>query len=274
MEKGILYLVGVPIGSLEDISKRAIDTLKNVDYILSEDTRNTLILLRNFDIEKKLISYYKYVENKKLNKIIEDLEKGINIGLVTDAGLPCISDPGSILTKKAIEKGIKVISIPGPSAGILAFTASGFTNGKYIFYGFMEDVKKEIDIVLKMDFPVILYESPKRIKKLLEIIEEKDPNRYIVIGRELTKKFETYYYGKPRELINKIEEKGEFVVIIDKAEQIDLKGKEIPFSFHYKYYEMKGYENKEILKLISKDLGISKSEIYDKFIEIKKRETK
>lgn len=261
---GKLYIVGTPIGNLEDFSLRGIETLKKVDYILAEDTRVSLKLLNNFDIKKKLISYYKEKEKNKEEIIINDLISGKNIALISDAGMPIISDPGAILVRSAIKNNIKVITIPGPSAGITAFANSGLLDGKYIFYGFMKNIN-ELNEIMYNEFPTIIYESPNRIKKVLEKISELDKNRYLIIGRELTKIHEEYYYGTANEIKEKIIEKGEMVLIIDKSNELYINKEDVSFKEVYKFYLQKGFSKKDIIKKISLDYNLPKNEVYKEF---------
>ena len=172
---GILYVIGTPIGNLDDLSKRVIDTFNSVDYIACEDTRNSINLLRYLGINKKLVAYHKFNEKGKSNTIIEDLKAGKNIGLISDAGCPCISDPGSILVSEAIDNGIEVISIPGPSAVITSLMSSGLDTSTFTFYGFFPRENKEtisLCNTIKKDSSKlgIIYESPKRIMKTLEVL--------------------------------------------------------------------------------------------------------
>lgn len=264
--EGKLYLVGTPIGNLEDISKRALDTLESVDYILAEDTRVTMKILNKFNINKNLTSYYKDIENKEKNKIIEDLKKGKNIALVTDAGMPTISDPGAVLVNEAVKNEISITTIPGPTAASTAFASSGFLDNKYIFYGFMKKYS-EINEILLNRYPTIIYESPNRIKKTLEEIKKLDPNRKLFLGRELTKMHETLYYGTADEILKELKEKGEFVLVIDKSKEIDLNKEGVSYLDVYEYYLSKGYKKKEIIKLIARDFNKKKNEIYDEFID-------
>lgn len=275
-KEGTIYIIGTPIGNYNDITLRAIETLKSVDYILCEDTRKTSVLLKHFNIEKKLVSYYKDVEKEKVDKIILDIKQGFNIGLVTDAGMPCISDPGAILVNECIHKDMNVEIIPGVTAVTTAFAKSGLLCKEYIFYGFIDKYKqkKELEKILNFNFPVIIYESPHRIKKVLKIINELDNNRYLILGREITKKFETFYYGNASQILENEEfiEKGEFVLIIDKNsddfesckyfENMTLEG-------HMKYYLLKGYTKKDAIKQIAKDLKLNKNEVYSKFLDKK-----
>lgn len=261
---GILYIVGTPIGNLEDISLRAIETLKSVDYILAEDTRVTSILLKKYGIDKKTKSYYKDIETKKKNEIIKDLKEGKNIALVSDAGMPTISDPGAIIVNEAIKENIKIITIPGANAALTAYASSGFLGGKFIFYGFMKNINELQDIMYNR-YPTILYESPNRIKNVLEKINEIDEKRNLVLGRELTKIYEEYYYGTASKILEEVNEKGEMVLIIEGAKEIDLKEDNISFKDAYEFYLRKGLSKKDIIKAISKDFNIPKNEVYKEF---------
>lgn len=223
---GTLYIVGTPIGNLSDISERAIQTLENVDYVACEDTRVSINLLRHFGINKKLVSYHKFNEKGKSNSIIEDLKSGIDVALVSDAGCPCISDPGSVLVHEAILNGIEVIAIPGPSAVITSLMVSGMDTTSFTFYGFLERENKKITESLekiKNDSSniAVIYESPKRIIKTLEKINEVLDNPKVCLCNDLTKKFEKKYYGLVNEVIDELNsnsnhELGEYVLLIEK----------------------------------------------------------
>ncbi|MCF7795913.1 16S rRNA (cytidine(1402)-2'-O)-methyltransferase [Patescibacteria group bacterium] len=224
-----LYIVATPIGNLEDITIRAISILKEVDIILCEDTRNTSKLLKKYNIKTKTISYHEHTNQLKTDKIIKELETK-NIALVTDAGTPCISDPGYKIINKIREskKDINIIPIPGVSASISALSVSGFNLASYKFLGFIPNKKgrqKFVKNIAEEEKEVFcFYESCYRVEKLLNEIEnifkEKDQkNRKIFIARELTKKFETHYYGNIEEIKEQFKEsiiKGEFTIIIDK----------------------------------------------------------
>lgn len=223
---GTLYIVGTPIGNLSDMSNRAIETLENVDYVACEDTRVSINLLRHFGINKKLISYHKFNEKGKSNSIIDDLKNGVSVALVSDAGCPCISDPGSILVNEAILNGIEVIAIPGPSAVITSLMVSGMDTTSFTFYGFLERENKKITESLekiKNDSSniAVIYESPKRIIKTLEKIKEVLDNPKVCLCNDLTKKFEKKYYGLVNEVIDELNnnpnhELGEYVLLIEK----------------------------------------------------------
>lgn len=214
---GKLFIVATPIGNLSDITFRAIEILKSVDTIACEDTRHTLILLNHYEIRKPLISYHQHSDKFKIDKLISMLNDGNDIAIVSDAGTPGISDPGEIIVKEAIKEGIEVIPIPGASAAITAISISGLPTNEFVFIGFLPHKKgrqTKIHEIAEEKRTVVLYESPYRIKKLLNELEEVCGDREIAVCRELTKKFETVYRGKISEIIDMIKEKGEFVVII------------------------------------------------------------
>lgn len=215
---GKLYVVSTPIGNLGDITLRALETLKAVDIIACEDTRHTLQLLNHFEIKKPLVSYHQHSKDSKVEQIISTILDGKNVAVVTDAGTPGISDPGEFLIRAAIENKIEIVPIPGVSAAITALSISGLSTEEFVFIGFLPHKKgrqtklKEIE---KEKKTMILYESPFRIKKLLNELLEFAGDREVAVCRELTKKFEEVYRGKISEVLPKIKEKGEFVVIID-----------------------------------------------------------
>ena len=217
---GKLYIVSTPIGNLKDITIRAIETLNEVDFILCEDTRVTSILLKQYSIIKQLISFNAISEVKKIPAIIERLKNGQSYALVSDSGTPAISDPGIRLVSEAIKNGINVISIPGATALISALTVSGLPTDTFIFEGFLPQKKgrqKKLKELATEERTIVLYESSHRIEKLIGELREYLPDRYVVVCRELTKKFEEYWRGYPAELnqsllTNTI--KGEFVVVI------------------------------------------------------------
>lgn len=215
---GKLYVVATPIGNLSDISLRAIKVLQEVDLIACEDTRHTLQLLNHLKIKKPLISYHQHSGRIKLEKIIEELKEGKDIALVSDAGTPGISDPGEYLIAEALKDGISIEAIPGATAAITALVLSGLGTTKFVFYGFLPHKKgrqTELKLIAQEEKTVIIYESPYRIKKLLGELLEFCGDRRVSISRELTKKFEETYRGKISEVLPKIKEKGEFVVIME-----------------------------------------------------------
>lgn len=226
MKKGILYVVATPIGNLSDMSLRAIETLKNVSFIACEDTRQTIKLLNYYEINTKMISYHKFNEHDRSKELIDKLINGEDIAIVTDAGTPCISDPGYILVKKCRENGIEVIGIPGCSAVINALSTSGIDTKKFAFYGFLSQDKstfnKELDDIKDNSInTVVIYESPKRLVKLIECLLGIFPNASISIHSDMTKKFERCFYGTINDVYDRIStdeniEKGEYVIILEK----------------------------------------------------------
>jgi len=225
---GNLYMVATPIGNLEDITLRAIRILKEVDLILCEDTRETGKLLRAHQIENKLMSYHAQSKLGKIDEIIEMLKEGKNLALVSDAGTPAISDPGSLLVKKILEDKIledrpqvKVLAVPGPCALTSAFSISGVTGGEFVFLGFLPHKKGRETLFREIggaDRAYVFYESPHRIMKTLEALEKFAPTRKVFVGRELTKMYEESIKGSPAEILTYFREKpdkvrGEFVVI-------------------------------------------------------------
>ena len=220
----ILYIVATPIGNLEGTSKRALRILSEVDLILSEDTRVTKKLLNHYQIKTPTLSYHQHSQLRKVEEILELLKKGKEIALVSDAGTPGISDPGNKLIERVVESlsgQVKIIPVPGASAVTAAASISGFPMDKFLFLGFppvKKKRKKFFEEVNKSEYPVIIYESPYRIIKTLEELSSFVRLRDIVVCRELTKKFETVYRGKIKEVIKKIEKgkvKGEFVIVIE-----------------------------------------------------------
>ena len=219
---GTLYIVGTPIGNMEDITLRALRTLKECDAVAAEDTRHTGQLLKHFGISKPLLSYFQFNEAKRSEEIIARLKRGEKIALVTDAGSPGISDPGERVVKAAIAAGLRVEPVPGASALVAALTASGLATGEFHFIGFLPHKsgqrRNKLDALKMVDGTLVLYESPYRIEKLLGELKEVFPEREVVLARELTKKFEEFLRGKPAELLELIRErspKGEFVVLVE-----------------------------------------------------------
>ena len=217
---GRLYIVSTPIGNLGDVTIRAIETLKQVDFILCEDTRVTSILLKHYNFSKPLVSFNAVTEGKKLSSVVERITKGENCALVSDSGTPLISDPGVRLVSEAIRQRIDVVSIPGASALISALTVSGLPTDSFVFEGFLPQKKgrqKKLKELSDESRTIIIYESPFRIEKLIIELVEYIPERYVVVCRELTKKFEETWRGYPKQLKNDLDEKtikGEFVVVI------------------------------------------------------------
>ncbi len=278
---GILYVVATPIGNLDDITKRAIDILNSVDLIACEDTRTSGVLLKHFNITKKTVSYHKFNEKGKSNSLINDLLNGKNIALITDAGCPCISDPGSILVNEAVRNDIEVIAIPGASAVITSLMVSGMDTTSFSFYGFLDRENKKIVESLeriKNDSSniAVIYESPKRILKLLEKVDEVLDNPNICLCNDLTKKFEKKYYGSTKEVIrllndNANHELGEYVLLIESnKEEITKEDKLSPEAMIIDEMVKSNCTMKEAIKLVSEKYKISKNEVYNSSLNIKK----
>lgn len=217
-----LYIIATPIGNLKDMSFRALEALQQVDHILCEDTRHTKKLLSRYNITTPVISYYQHSKFKKVNYILDLLRQGKNLALVSDAGTPGISDPGNKLVYKAIQQvdGAEVVPIPGPSAVITALSVSGLPTDKFIFYGFLPTKKGKQKIYLQMinnTVTSVFYESPYRVIKTLQTLQDLGLDKEVVVCRELTKKFETIYRGTISEVIDQLKNdtiKGEFVIVI------------------------------------------------------------
>lgn len=272
-ERGKLYIVATPIGNLEDITLRAIRILKSVDLIAAEDTRHTLKLLNHLGISKPLISNHRHNEDIKTNILIQKLLEGKDIALVSDAGTPGICDPGEVVIKQCIKKEIDVIPIPGACAMINGLIASGVDTREFAFLGFLPLNKKlrkeKLYKVETSQETIILYEAPHKLKSTLKDLEEVLEDRQVVLARELTKIHEEFIRGDVSEIIEKVEDlKGEIVLIIEgnKKGNIKTNFKSLSLEEHYQLYEEQGLEKKEIIKKIAKDRGLSKNEVYQKFI--------
>ena len=234
---GKLYVVATPIGNLNDISKRALDTLQEADLIACEDTRQTIKLLNHYDIKTKMVSYHKFNEKDKANSLVKDLLEGKNIALVSDAGTPCISDPGYNLVKEAREAGIPVFGIPGASATVTALSVSGLATTSFSFLGFLSNdtskFNEEIDLMKDSKIRTfIIYESPKRIVKLVNRLKDEFPNSMIYIASDLTKIHERGFYGSIEDVSNTIKEdenieKGEYALILEKCEEKNISSEEV-----------------------------------------------
>ena len=268
---GVLYIVATPIGNLQDISKRALNILNNVDLCAAEDTRKSKVLLNKYNLEKKLISYHKFSEKKKLDLLISFLKEGKDLALISDSGTPLISDPGYLLVKRALEEQITVSPIPGPSSLISALSVSGFATDVFVFYGFAPRQIKAKELFIKsliVDKKTsIVFESKKRIIPFLEKLSELSPDRNIFIAREMTKLHETFYKGKANHvleelILNKEQIKGEFVLIIEGNKKAN---NELFLSNEQEAVLkilMEKMNRKEALSLASKSFGISKNLIY------------
>jgi 16S rRNA (cytidine1402-2'-O)-methyltransferase len=282
-DKGILYIVPTPIGNLEDMTFRAIRILKEVDLIAAEDTRNTKKLMNYFDITTKLTSYHEHNKESSGKYLIEQLLEGKTIALVSDAGMPAISDPGYELVHQAVNKGIPVVSIPGANAALTALTASGIRPQPFYFYGFLSRKKKERDDELKklkaMDATLIFYEAPHRLTETVQALYEVFGERQAAICRELTKKYEEFIRGSLAEMVdwvNRNEIRGEFCIVVEGNSETDTSAQEDVFWHsmdvieHVDYYINLGYPSKEAIKKAAKDRGLQKRDVYHLY-HVKKR---
>ena len=271
-----LYLIPTPIGNMEDITMRALNTLKLVDVVFCEDTRVTGQLLKYFDISKKLISSHEYNEAKNKEKLIEYLSSGSNVGLVSDRGTPIISDPGYELAKFAIESGYNVVSLPGATALIPALTSSGISPMPFYYYGFLNSKdsarRKELEFLKNIDATLILYEAPHRINKTLKDMQSiLGNNRKISISREITKKYEEIYRGTIEELVNENNEyKGELVIVVE-GNKTFAEYKNLTIEEHISIYIEDGKSSMDAIKIVAKERGMKKSEIYDIYHNIEKK---
>ncbi len=261
-----LYLVPTPIGNLGDFTFRAVEVLNQVEVIFSEDTRITINLLNHYDIKKKLIAFHKFNEEQKVGVVLSYLENGKNVAIVSDRGTPVLSDPGEICTKKVIEKGYNVVSLPGATAAIPAITASGLDSSKFIFYGFLNSKsskrKKELEFLKNNKMTIIFYEAPHRIMEMLADLKEVFGDRKISISREISKKFEEIYRAKISEVMNMLTEvKGEFVIVVEGNKDV-ISFDDITIKEHVNMYMEDGLTEKEAIKKVAKERNMSKSDVY------------
>lgn len=268
-----LYLIPTPVGNMEDITIRALNTLKEVDVIFCEDTRVTKQLLNYFNIEKKLISCHKFTENKKLDSVIEYLNNGNKVGLVSDRGTPIISDPGYEISKGVINVGFNVVSLPGATAFIPALTMSGLIPQPFLFYGFLNSKssrrKEELNNIKDLESTIIFYEAPHRLIETLNDVKDILGNRKISISREISKKFEEVYRGTILDVIEEIgTPKGEFVIVVDGNHEKENYN-DISIIDHVNIYIQQGYSVMDSIKKVSKDRNVSKNEIYSIYHNLK-----
>ncbi|MEC7840477.1 MAG: 16S rRNA (cytidine(1402)-2'-O)-methyltransferase [Chlamydiota bacterium] len=269
----MLSLVATPIGNLGDITYRAVETLKTSNYILCEDTRHSKILMMKYEITTPCKSYHQFNESKMEDSVISDLKNGKNVSLITDAGTPGISDPGSRLVARCISENIDVTSIPGPCACIAALTSSGLDTTIFQFVGFLPKkelaLKKAMSDILIYNGTTIAYESPNRLIKLLEVIATLDSERILVVGRELTKKFETFYRGTPEVVLEQLKKKpvkGEIVILISSNPNFALcQWSELTPEAHIDLLqETYNTTRIEAVKIVAQLRGLSKRELYKK----------
>ena len=272
---GILYLCATPIGNLEDMTFRAVRTLKEADLIAAEDTRNSIKLLNHFEIRTPMTSYHEYNKIEKGRKLTDLLLEGKNIALITDAGTPGISDPGEELVKMCHEAGVTVTAVPGAAACVTALTISGLPTRRFAFEAFLPSDKKERRDVLEElkdeTRTIVLYEAPHRLVKTLEELRETLGDRQVSVCRELTKKHETVYrstLGEACTYYQSHEPRGECVLVIQAKSREELrrqsqrKWEEMSLEEHMAYYTDQGVDRKEAMKKVAKDRGVSKREVY------------
>jgi 16S rRNA (cytidine1402-2'-O)-methyltransferase len=277
-QRGAIYLVPTPIGNLEDITYRALNILKNADLIAAEDTRNTRKLMTHFEITQPLTSYHEHNKHEKTDTIISKAKAGALIALVSDAGMPAISDPGAELVQEAIKQDVNVVVLPGANAALSALVGSGLNTDEFYFYGFLPRKKKDkeeaLDHLKKIKATVIFYESPFRVKDTLKVMRDRLGNRKVTLARELTKLFEEYIRGTLDEVIEWAEEselKGEFVLVVEGA--VDGEEKEtdtwwLSFTMkeHVDYYiEQHSHSSKDAIKKTALDRNLPKREIYQAY---------
>ena len=277
---GKLYLCATPIGNLEDITYRVVRTLNEVDLIGAEDTRNSIKLLNHFDIKTPMTSYHEFNKYDKAKQLVEMMKEGKNIAIITDAGTPGISDPGEEVVRQCFEAGIQVTSLPGPAACITALTMSGQKTRRFVFEAFLPKDKKEKVAVLEElkneTRTIIIYEAPHRLARTLKELRETLGNRQLTLCRELTKKYEEADKTTIDQAIEKYNEKeprGEYVLVIEGKSQEEIqeenkqKWESMTIEEHMEHYISQGNDKKSAMKLVAKDRGVSKRDIYNQLIK-------
>lgn len=280
--QGKLYLCATPIGNLEDITLRVLRVLKEADLIAAEDTRNSIKLLNHFDIHTPMTSYHEYNKIEKAHVLIEKMRQGMNVALVTDAGTPGISDPGEDLVRLCYQAGIEVTSLPGASACVTALTLSGLSTRRFCFEAFLPTDKKERRMVFeelqRETRTILLYEAPHRLVKILGELYEELGDRRITVCRELTKKHETAFLTTISQALAHFQStapKGECVLVIEGKSRSEIakeeraSWEEISIQEHMERYLVQGVEKKEAMKLVAKDRGIGKRDVYQALLESK-----
>ena len=280
---GKLYLCATPIGNLEDMTYRVVRTLKEVDLIGAEDTRNSIKLLNHFEIETPMQSYHEFNKYDKAKELVQMMLDGKDIALITDAGTPGISDPGEELVKECLKNGIEVTSLPGASACVTAISMSGLSTQRFCFEAFLPKDKKKKENVLKQlqneTRTIIIYEAPHRLTKTLAELEKALGNRRVSVNRELTKKYEESFLttlNEAREKYEAEEPRGEFVLVIEGKNQEALdqeerqKWEDMSLEDHMKIYLDEGLDKKAAMKKVAKDRGVSKRDIYNQLVQEEK----
>ncbi|CAH1226921.1 MULTISPECIES: 16S rRNA (cytidine(1402)-2'-O)-methyltransferase [Paenibacillus] len=277
---GKLYLVGTPIGNLDDMTFRAIKTLQSCDIIAAEDTRQTRKLLTHFEITPSMLfSYHEHNKVASGPELIRYIIEGKNLALVSDAGLPAISDPGSDLVKLALEAGISVVPIPGPNAALSALMVSGLSTERFTFGGFLPREKKDMRKVLEgfneSNGTLLFYESPHRIRKTLSVLEELLGDRSVVLARELTKRHEEFARGSISECMEWLDEHpplGEYCLLVEGIREEERKAEreawwqQMSLEEHVSHYESEGFNRKDAMKKTATDRGLSKREVYNALV--------
>ncbi|HET7578948.1 MAG TPA: 16S rRNA (cytidine(1402)-2'-O)-methyltransferase [Bacillales bacterium] len=277
-DAGTLYLVPTPIGNLEDITFRAVRILKEADLIAAEDTRNTKKLCNHFEIDTPLVSYHEHNKETGGEKLIAELESGKTVALVSDAGMPAISDPGRELVKACAEREVFVVSLPGANAGLSALIASGLDTKQFFFYGFLprskNDRKQELEYLKTMTATLIFYEAPHRMKETVTAMAEQLGDRQACVAREMTKRYEEWMRGSLYEIKEKLKEeppKGEFCLIVEggaeeEADEKEMWWNDLTIEEHVRHYvEIRGMRAKEAVKEAARDRGIPKREAYNAY---------
>lgn len=274
---GKLYIVGTPIGNLDDMSIRALRILKEVDLIAAEDTRHSIKLLNHFEIHKKMVVYHQHNEQKSSEGLIDLMKQGQSIALISDAGMPLISDPGSVLVKSCVAQDIAMEVVPGPNAGLCGLVLSGLETRQFLFLGFLgkenKVIKEGLERIKASEVTTVLYESPHRLSKIIEILVNNNlGHRQMSISREITKRYEETRYGTIKEHHVYYEEhtpRGEYVICIEgrtqeegtSGQNLDLNAMTI--EEHLDIYITDGMPEKEAMKQVAKDRGLSKRDVYN-----------
>ncbi|WJY26742.1 MULTISPECIES: 16S rRNA (cytidine(1402)-2'-O)-methyltransferase [Sporosarcina] len=276
---GVLYLVGTPIGNLEDMSYRAIRILQEADLIAAEDTRNTVKLSNHFKIDTPFMSYHEHNLEAGGRKILDLLTDGKTVALVSDAGMPCISDPGADIAEKAIAAGIAVVPVPGPNAAISALVASGLPSQPFLFFGFLDRQKKkrrqQLDLLARRQETLLFYEAPHRLKETLRALSEQfGADRRITLARELTKRYEEFIRGTVEEVLQWAESteiRGEFCLVVEGAGELEEQAADawwtgLSAAEHVtRLMEEEGCSSKEAIKKAAADRGMSKRDVYQAY---------
>lgn len=284
--QGKLYLCATPIGNLDDITLRVLNTLREVDLIAAEDTRHSIKLLNHFDIRTPMTSYHEFNKVEKARYLVDKMREGVNVALITDAGTPGISDPGEELVKQCYEAGIELTSLPGPAACITALTISGMATRRFAFEAFLPPDKKEKQRILeelkRETRTIILYEAPHRLVRTLRELYEALGDRNITICRELTKKYETAFrttFSGALSFYETEEPKGECVIVVEgkSVEEIqkekEAAWEDMAIEEHMEKYLSEGMEKKEAMKQVAKDRGISKRDVYQYLMRLEEEES-